>query len=336
MKNLKLTIVTGIFLVLILNSCQKDNSSIPDYYQPLIGSWKVEQGLTDGQYIIFNQDKYCYELFMQEYNFKTVETALVQASNGQVFFDGGQFASSLYNFKISHDTLYLTRPDNTIIASRTTSAPVVSDWVTELNVSGAFNAPLQLRSDIAYDGGIIWFGNGYDSDYLYKISLLNGSLDSIPTTQSAWAVERDNTGLWVSNDGYDKVTKISKTTGSTIFTSISLGSWIYAIAWDGQYLWCYSNSENTLYKYDPVGDDIISKITFNNNHEIYGLTYNNGYLYVTFDGDLAKCSLTPFKVIETYTLKDYYLYGITYDGTNFWSNAYNTMTNKYLIVKLEF
>lgn len=333
MKNLKKAIVAGILFSLVLFSCQKDeNAESPDYYLPLVGSWKVEKGLTDADYMIIEQDRYCYKLFTHQYNFRSVETDIIQVTKGQVLFDG----SGLYNFRFSKDTLYLTSPGDSIALVKTESAPAASDWVTDINVSVTYAVPVQVSTDIAFDEGNIWFGNGYAGNYLYKINLLNGAFDSIPVTIYAWAVERDNNGLWVSSDGNSSIFKINKSTGVTFFTSTDMGAWIYGIAWDGQHFWCYSNNENTLYEYNPLSDHIVSTLTFDNYMNINGMTYDGGFLYICYNGSLAKCSLSPFNVTDTYELKGYYLYGITFDGTSFWANAYNNLTEKYEIVKLEF
>jgi hypothetical protein len=146
-------------------------------------------------------------------------------------------------------------------------------------------------------------------------------------------VEADSNNLWVSNDGSENATLVRKTDGSIITTSTGMGAWIYGIAKDNNYRWCYSSNEETLYKYN-IPDNTVSLSTkvFSNWN---GLAMANGYLYVAANGNLHKCTTTPLSGTASFELKGYYIFGAAYDGSSFWVSASKIPDGWPEIIKLD-
>ncbi|HEY4788464.1 MAG TPA: hypothetical protein VIH57_20580, partial [Bacteroidales bacterium] len=147
-----------------------------------------------------------------------------------------------------------------------------------------------------------------------------------------WAVEADGSDLWVSNDGYEGIIRINKTTGSTITASVAMGAWIYGIAKDNNFLWCYSNNENKLYKYNTTNNTISTSMAVEGSWE--GLAMAGGYLYVASNGKIHKCTTSPLSAIASFELSGYHIFGIAFDGSSFWVSAYQLPSGWPEIIKL--
>jgi hypothetical protein len=222
--------------LLFLGSCNEDNDAlIPDFFEPYIGKWEVLSGMENVKYLVFTDDKNCIKLKQYAYEHKSKETSIFQATNGQIIIYDNNYYNQIYNTRISRDTLYLTGTGEEVIALKEPDAPDPEDWTGSITIQSSFPAPINDLTDIGFDGTSLWYGNAYNSNYLYKINRINGNLDSIPTTLYAWAIEFANPYLWVSSNGGTQIHSVNKTTGSTIAGSTALGPWIYGIAWDGQY-----------------------------------------------------------------------------------------------------
>jgi hypothetical protein len=202
---------------------------------------------------------------------------------------------------------------------RDKTAPDTLAWIKKVTAGIKMKAPISDLTDIAFDGALLWYGNGYSSGYIYKYNPTSGTRDSVKISQSAWAIEADGAYMWVGDDGSSNISKINKSTGSTVATSTSMGSWIYGIAKDNNFLWCYSHNENKLYKYNTTDNTVPLNIDIFSNWE--GLAVVGSNLYVTSNGKLHKCTLTPLKATSSFELPGYYIYGVAYDGTSFWVSA---------------
>jgi hypothetical protein len=233
---------------------------------------------------------------------------------------------------VKGDSLKLSSPDQNIILLRDKNSTASVSWIRNAFAELRYKAPVPEPTDIAFDGSLIWYGNGYTSHYLYSLNPANGKTDSLMVDQYAWSVEADSNDLWVSNDGSDNVTRISKSDGSIITASTAMGAWIYGIAADKDYLWCYSNNEGTLYKYNIEDNSIALSSKVSGNWD--GLAMADNYLYVAANGKLHKCTAEPLTGIASYELKDYYIFGVAWDGSSIWVSAYLQPNKWPEIIKL--
>jgi hypothetical protein len=317
-----LTVFTSLFL-----SCKKDNDVLPDYFSTLKGNWKFLKGENGDKYLWIYDSRTFSILSSDKQGIRGRSDGTMLVLENQLVIDKtiNESATEIYNYALHGDTLSLTQPSVKLTLIRDATAPDTSQWIKSLSIAVKTKAPINDLTDITFDGSFLWYGNAYATNYLYKINITDFAVDSIPTSESAWAVEASGNSLWVSDDGTDKIYKVDKSTGASTFTSTALGSWIYGIARDNGYLWCYSNNENTLYKYDTTANSVELTTPIDSRWE--GLAMANNHLYVACNGILHKCSLSPLMGIESFQLPGYYIYGVAYDGSDFWVSASKLVDN---------
>ncbi len=333
MKKIRFILLLGI-IMLIPFSCEKDKDKSDTIY----GKWAVLSGGGNTKYIIIGSDNVFYWLEEYNYGFRGEWSGVCQITGGQINFGiMGLMNFSIMNFSISNNQLTLSHPSMaSIICERDNNAPEREDWIKTILSVHSSGAPIDEATDLTYDGQYLWYGNGYASHNLYKINPSNITVEAtIPVSQSAWAVEWVDGYLWVSSNGSDKIYKINPANGNLITQSVEMGAWIEGIAFDGQYIWCASNNESTLYKYDRNTNSVVSD--FFVDMRVHGLCYNDGFLYACAEGIVNKCSLNPLEVVEAFALENYNIEGIAYDGVNFWvSTANYNETPSYRIQKVTF
>ncbi len=322
MKKLKVFTVFAAFALFFMNSCKKDNDTVPDYNSAIVGSWKYVSGMTTEKYLEVYKDRTYSILTSDAQGLNDRKDGILQLTNNQLSIelttDYGQVVN-LFNYVINGDSLILTKPSVRLALVKDKTAPDTTAWIKNLTIVTKTNAPVSTLTDIGFDGTSIWYGNGYASHYLYKINATSLFVDSIPTTRYAWSVEPDGSDLWVSSDGSENIFKISKSTGSDIFTSTSMGPWIYGIAKDNNFLWCYSGNEHKLYKYNITGNTVDLTVAIDSYWD--GLAMAGGSLYVAGNGKLYKLSLTPLMTTASFELPGYSIGGVAYDGSSFWVSA---------------
>ena len=324
MKSIKLSFIL-LLIITVFVTCKKEGPQGPQGQAGpgnpdpnIYGKWEVISGANEFKYLIINNDKSYYVLFEDTFGFKSQYNDIALITGSQIVIEIGN--GYLYNYSVSSSSLTLTNTEDTISLSRNNNVPDQDNWLKKITSLSSINAPIKRATDLAWDGQYIWYGNAYETNYLYKINPLTSYVDSIPTINSAWGIEFDGQYLWTSNNGYDKIFKVDPTTGSNITESVSMGAWIESIAWDGQYLWCWSDNEGTIYKYNPQSNSVVSQYNIGT---AGGITYANGYFYLCIYGVLHKCTINPLHAIESYSLENLHIHGITYDGNNFWVSVYN-------------
>lgn len=313
-----------IILLMIFTSCKKDDDSFHDYAPGLAGTWRFVKGFDLEKYLVINKDRTCSILSSDAQGIRDRNDAILLVTGNQLMIDNRDpnvYPNiSIYNYKVNGDSLKLSGPAQNITLIRDKNSTVSVSWIKNTVAELRYKAPVPEPTDITFDGSLIWYGNGYNTHYLYSLDPANGKTDSLFVDQYAWAVEADNNDLWVSNDGSDNVTRISKTDGSLIAASTAMGAWIYGIAMDGDFLWCYSNNEGTLYKYKIADNTVMLSTKLSGNWD--GMAMADNFLYVAANGKLHKCTTEPLSGTASYELKDYYIFGVAWDGASIWVSAY--------------
>ncbi len=296
--------------------CTKDNDTTAPS-SPTIsavsGKWVVLSGIQNTSYLSIHDDNVFYMLHQYAYGLRSMDGGVAQVSGGTI-----NLGQVVYNYAVSGDTMRLTTPSQTVVAVRSSTAPSDTQWVTTVAVLDTMTPPVQEATDMAINGNIMWYGNGYSSHNLYKINLTTRSVDTLPTTEYAWAVEWDGTNIWTSSDGDDAIFKLNPTSGATISTSAAMGAWIYGIAWDGTVFWCTSNNEQSIYKYNPSTNTVASTYPLGPGAYPEGDAFVNGYLYVCTNGVINKCTPSPLNTVAAYRIAGINAFGIAFDGTNYW------------------
>ena len=325
-----------ILLLMIVFSCKKDDDSYHDYASELAGTWRFVRGSDLEKYLVINKDRTCSILSSDVQGIRDKNDAILMVTGNQLITDNSDpniYPNiSIYNYQLKGDSLKLSNPEQDITLVRIKNSTVSTSWIRKVIPELRYKAPVPEPTDIAFDGSLIWYGNGYSTHYLYNLNPANGKFDSLLVDQYAWSVEADSNDLWVSNDGSDNVTRISNTNGSVITASTAMGAWIYGIAKDNDYLWCYSNNERTLYKYKIADNAVLLRTKISGNWD--GLAMANNFLYVAANGKLHKCTSDPLSGTDSYELDGYYIFGVAYDGSSFWVSAYMPPNGWPEIIKL--
>jgi hypothetical protein len=333
MKKLTVFSISMLFVLFLMYSCKSDDDTVPDYTSVISGPWRYVSGELNEKYLQIYSNRTYSILSSDLQGLRDRSDGILQVTSNQISIELNSNYSglvvNLYNYVLNGDSLILTKPNVRIALVKDNTAPDTTAWIKNLTIVAQTKAPVSEATDLTFDGTDIWYGNGYSSHYLYKIETTGFSVDSIPTTEYAWSVEADDTTLWVSSDGSDQVYQVGKNTGNTLFTSTSMGAWIYGIAKDNDFLWCYSGNEKTLYKYNISGNTVDLKVKTESNWE--GLAMAGASLYVTANGKLHKCSLSPLMQTASFQLPGYYIYGVAYDGASFWVTAYRNYNEPEII-----
>ncbi len=340
MKLRWIAILAGIMTITALISCSKDNSPAvsTDYFTAVTGDWQFVMGAPDQKYLLFFDNRTFSQLSSEtpvNFHSRNDGVALVTKNQLVLSFTSTQFGTSVYNYSISHDTLSLSGLTDIYKLVRTSNAPDTTAWIKTVQSTFSIPSPIKSSVDITYDGTNLWSGNGGFTPYIYKISPNTGAKDSIPVDKIVHGIAFDGSNLWVSNDGSTTISNVNIITGADIISQSSpIGGWIYAIARDANFLWCYSETDRKLYKYDITTNTVVTSIALS--ASIRGMTYSNGYLYIGVNGALHKCSFNPFRTEKSYTLPGYSITGVAYDGSSYWVTAYSTVTsvNANKILKL--
>ncbi len=325
-----------LVLLMAISSCKKDDDSFHDYAPGLAGTWRFVNVLDIGKYLIINKDRTCSFLSSDVQGIRDKNDAILMVTGNQLMIDNGDpnvYPNiSIYNYKVNGDSLKLSNPQQTITLVKDKNSSIPATWIKETVSELSYRAPVSEPTDITFDGSLLWYGNGYSSPYLHSLDPASGKTDSLLIQQYAWAVEADGNNLWVGNDGSDNATLVRRSDGSAISSSIALGSWIYGIAKDNDFLWCYSNNEETLYKYSITDNTVLLSTKIVSNWD--GMAMANNFLYVAANGKLHKCTTAPLSGTASYQLQGYYIFGVAFDGSSFWVSAYKLPAGWPEIIKL--
>lgn len=313
------------FLIIftITSSCKKsDNNDDQNTDNPILGKWTITSGGNEMRYLIINSDNTFYILAEYSYGFRDCEGGVCQITSNQINFYGDW----LFNYTISNNVLTLSSSDGTLVCSKVGNEPNKQDWVKTISILQSMNAPNGQANDLAFDGQYLWYVSWVDYNNPANLNKINPAtmmiISQIPIANYATGLEWANGFLWMNNDGESTIHKVDPVTGSNLFESIGMGAWIGGIAFDSQYLWCSSNNERTIYKYNPTLN--IVETQYQLDVQPSGMTFSQGFLYICAYGIVNKCSLSPFKSIDSFEVKDEEIKGITFDGNNFWISTYSS------------
>lgn len=345
-KHMKTLLKFMVALLLLGCGGNDDNSNTPEE-NILEGQWRLISGsFYNGadKFAYFNADNTLDILRETNDNFKGNFNTTYTIDDSQITINGlPQSGPISYDYILEDDILALTNDFTSATLQKVTSgAPDLSSWITELTVLEEGNAPWEGYVDIAfsYDKTQILYGTTNDGDYIALIDPNTfNEVGQITTTRSAYAVEVEKFDLpdryiFMSDNGAEEFFGYYENNINTLgVTSQELGAWITGLASvDSRNIWAASGNESTLYLYDYDTSNIDITIPIQVNP--LGLDYQNDMLYVSDGNTLHKCQTTPnFEVLESYSIPDFTIGGVAFDGTNFWVNGYDASDDSFKIVK---
>jgi DNA-binding beta-propeller fold protein YncE len=186
-------------------------------------------------------------------------------------------------------------------------------------IADSIPAPVNQGSDIGSDSVHLWMGSALAGNpVLHKIRIATKTSTSVTPPLLITASEWTGGALWCSAAFTNTLSSIDTATGAILSTSRALGSNIYGLAWDGQYLWAGSQSNSATYVYDPATNSTILTLA-----GVYGdgMAFAGGYLYLCKNGAIHKCTPSPFRAVASYAIPGYRAYGIAHDGAGLWVTA---------------
>lgn len=359
-NNLMKTQIMGLtFLVLItILGCCKETVKTEDIIEiPLedtvYGKWEITSGYFTNEsdkYVIINDDNSIDILSEDELGFKRIHDRLKIKSANEI---GGtsRFTSRFsYTYSLNDNSLNIIRveDDEIIILSRGNDIPNRNSWIKTLTIKDQGAAPWNLNIDIGFDGANILFANSSPNE---NIALVNPSTITSTTmwetTSHTLAIEFEkqssstNPMIFLSSMEEAKIFGKNLDDAADIFQSIELGTTaeiglegpaIRGLASVGSNrIWVSNANSRELYLYDFSGSGEILK-TIQLPITPYGLDFQSGFLYVCDGQYLHKCQTEgSFEVIESYKIPGYLIYGVSFDGRDFWVNA-DTIDEERLLI----
>ncbi|MGB5556263.1 MAG: hypothetical protein WBM83_16520 [Flavobacteriaceae bacterium] len=356
-------LLLGLMAVITLMGCNKDDGvenqpipeptvaveTTPEKEIAVFGKWEVTSGqfvIDNSKYVYINEDNTIDILAEDDLGFKRYITTNISVSENQITLSGGEVGSSINNYSIEDDILTIIPPYGTapILLERKTNDNEASNWIKSIAIINEGVVTWGRDIDIAFDGTFILGYEEADRNIL-KINPVDFSVvETIPTTNSAYAVEIEKSDtsqrqLFQSDNGYSKFKSYIYSSNNLYYTSIELGPWIGGIASvEPGYLWAASSNNSSLYYYKSNGalspGEVL--ITIPLDFQPDGLDYQDSFLYVTERNRVHKCQTSPdFKAIETYEIAENNVYGIAYDGAHFWLSTQAWGEDGYKLTKVE-
>ncbi|MGD8719297.1 MAG: hypothetical protein PVH29_10800 [Candidatus Zixiibacteriota bacterium] len=91
-----------------------------------------------------------------------------------------------------------------------------------------------------------------------------------------------------------------------------------ALAWDGEYLWCTTQTPDYTFRLDPGDGSIVSSYTTGFGYSARGLTWADSSIYDgRYSPDSVNRRTTSGSIISSFLVDDIYG-GLAYDGSYFW------------------
>ena len=314
------------FIILVLATfinCHKndDDNSIEN---PLLGKWEVTGGTfleSQPKYLIFNSDNTVNFLTEHSLGFKANENFAYTVSGSEIKINVQGFFP--FEFVLEQNTLQIIHGDSALELSK-------GDTPYGGNVDIAFT----------FDKTKIVYGMGNAATYIPLLDPATFTeVDYIETTKKAKVVEIENYGvpdryLFQSDENSNLVSVYTINDGAFQFT-IQVDNDISGMASvNSDFLWVVSNNSEGSINLVNVADNTIDQSISLGFYNLYGMDYQNNYLYVTDGKYLHKCQTTPtFKAVISYEVPDFSLQGIAFDGTNFWASGFDDLESTYKLVK---
>jgi len=327
-------------------SCTNDDDVLPTNKELVVGKWEVTSGnflMQNAKFLYINKDNTIDNLNQDQLGFKEYWQLPIIITEDQIELTGG--GSILIDYTVQDDKLTLqpVLGGDEVTLIRASNPPETDNWLKTLSIIEEGLAPWEDGVDIAFDGTHL-LGWNSDDRKIMKVNPTTLTVEgSIPTTLRAYAVEIEksdhNLRQLFQSSILSKFDSYIYNFNEKYYESIELGRGINGIASiEPEYLWVGSQQEKKLFKYKSNGalspGQILQTIPLE--VYVYGLDYQNGYLYVCDGINIHKCQTTPnFKAVESYKIPNKSIIGVAFDGTNFWLNTRNHQDNDFSLVKTD-
>lgn len=340
--NLLIATFLGLF---ILNSCTKKETIIQEYNPPqpkLFGTWKlIGQTSSDTNYYVFPNDgsNFMHLLTNSNYNFKTSQIFAYKATENQL-----QVYSTLLNYKVSNDTLYLMENPNvsTKLVKINNPSFTPANWMSASSVAKKINIPRGIGYNtrpFGIDGNYLFmYGNENGNERIFKFnSSTEQHEDSGLVSEPASTCIKSGTMYTAFDNGnYNIYKSLTSSIGSMSTISNNTLPYANAISVNANsgviYVYTndaklYSGTENSTF------NELFNFASYGVNNVLY---YKNDEFLCLRSNNICKVSIAPnFKVLANYqSIPGFSIYQISTNGTDVWCYGYDNNTGTYKLVKV--
>ncbi len=334
--------VLGLF---VLNSCTKKETIIQQYNPPqpvLFGTWKlIGQNSSDTNYYVFPDDgsNFMHVLTNSTYNFRNSQTFAFKATDKQI-----HVYSTLLNYKVSNDTLYLMESPNvsTKLVKIKNPSFTPANWMNASSVVKKINVPRGIGSNtrpFGIEGNYLYiYGNQNGNERVFKF---NSSTElhedsGLVSEPASTCIKAGTIYTAFDNGNYNIYKSTTSAIGSMVMISnntlpyanaISVNpnsGVIYAFTNDSK---IYSGTENSTF------NELFNFAPYSVNNVLY---YKNDEFLCIRGNNICKVSIAPsFKVLANYQpIPGFSIYQLSTNGTDVWCYGYDSISGTYKLVKV--
>lgn len=334
--------VLGLF---VLNSCTKKETIIQEYNPPqpkLFGTWKlIGQNSSDTNYYVFPDDgsNFMYLLTVSPNNFRNSQGYAYKATDNQL-----QVFSTLLNYKVSNDTLYLMESPNisTKLVKISNPSFTPANFMNASSVVKKINVPRGIGSNtrpFGIEGNYLYiYGNQNGNEYIYKFnSSTELHEDSGGVSEPASTCIKAGTIYTAFDNGNYNIYK-SATTAIGSMSIISNNTLPYANAIsvnpNSGVIYAYTNDAKI---YSGTENSTFNELFNFASYGVYNVLYykNDEFLCIR-NNNICKVSIAPnFKVLANYQpIPGFSIYQLSTNGTDVWCYGYDSISGTYKLVKV--
>lgn len=330
----------GLLAIMIgsITACKKKDDAQPTINA--IGSWRPTETNETLKYVIIGEDGYEHLLQSTTLGLHIKGSSAYTANTDQIYLEGSYFNNGGYfNYKVSNDSLYLEAPGFYKVLLRANDAPAPDAWVKSVNFTPQYPLPfLGNYGALEWDGTDFIILSGYIPKRMYKYNpVTQQTYDSVDIVERSYGFCYHNGGIWVNDyQNDDKLHAVNFATGAYTTNSVSSGTIPLIPASDGNKIWTFGSDNSKLYSYN-TGTNIFTDegtldeplfSSFSGSSSLGAdMAIKDGHAYLVFGNLIGKFSLSTLRFVETYQIKNGGVIGIAYDGTDFWANGGNDLSD---------
>lgn len=340
MKSTVAILTLGIILA-VAPGCKK-NSPSPS----LTGTWKnIDTIASSGfKYLVLKDNQTAFKLGSLLYNLHIKEGVAYVIEKDEITIPLSGSNATVYSYRVSNDTLYLTSPGSTWKFKKDTDQDPAL-WVRDISITSYTSAGNGFwLGPLDYNGTSYVISSVYTKK-LYSVNATN-TLQVDSTTAmggTATGLASSASGTWISTPSVDlKLRNIDLPTSAVTALSSAAPAGVVSMAKHGSKILVLTGT-GTFYDYDPVSDNFTSLASL---PEFFSGSVPTGYIDIEVKDDkvyflyftyLMELDLTTGQFTKTYNLQTNstglslngsYL-GLCYDGTSFVSERVTQGTSSY-------
>lgn len=321
--------VMALLIVLSAASCKKDKDSSPSLQGKYRMAYRPDSD-TAAAYYIFNADNTVTFLDEDNEGGRQIRHGVyeLKGNSATVYFG----YMNLYTVSYSGDTVKLLSDpargytySGNIILVKDNNAPLDETWIPSVTFTRKIVSQNLQLSSLAYHNGSIWASSNYENR-LRSYNITTGVENTpVSTADTYYGLESTGTDLWgITESGPGILRKLNATTGAIMFTAPAPAGQIYALAYDGSNLVCWSGNTNRMQIYNIATNTFTTGPTFDLNFQEFA--FKGGYLYAIAYNYIYKLDPATLRVVKSYRFAETEgAIGLLTDGSSFYTYVRNSV-----------